>query len=101
MAPSPVEPPLHLACAPHGTGWRCRVTVGNDSAATVHEVTVDSDDLARLGAGGNGVEALVAASFSFLLEREPRESILGAFSLPVIGRYFPEYETEIRRRLGG
>ena len=31
----------------------------------------------------------------FLLAREPRESILGRFDLPLIGRYFPEYEREI------
>jgi hypothetical protein len=35
----------------------------------------------------------------FLLEREPKESILGQFDLPVIGRYFPEYERDIRKRL--
>ena len=39
-------------------------------------------------------------SFAFLLEREPASSILGQFELTVIGRYFPEYEQEIRRRLG-
>ena len=34
-----------------------------------------------------------------LLEREPKESILARFDLPVIERYFPEYPHEIRRRL--
>ena len=38
-------------------------------------------------------------SFQFLLEREPKESILKQFDLQVIGRYFPEYEREIQRRL--
>jgi hypothetical protein len=75
------------------------VTVGDDPAATTHEVTVASDDLARLGGTADGVEAVVGASFAFLLEREPRESILRAFALTEIGRYFPEYEGEIRRRL--
>jgi hypothetical protein len=41
---------------------------------------------------------LVRESFEFLLAREPRESILRSFELPVIGRYFPEWETEIRPR---
>ena len=44
---------------------------------------------------------LVEASFAFLLERETKESILREFDLPVIGRYFPEYEPEIGRRLAG
>ena len=40
-------------------------------------------------------EQLVEASFAFLLEREPKESILRSFELPVIARYFPEYERRI------
>ncbi len=39
------------------------------------------------------------SSFGFLLEREPKESILGTFDLRVIGRYFPDYEREIARRM--
>ena len=35
--------------------------------------------------------------FEFLLAREPKESILPSFEIPVIGRYFPEFEREIRR----
>jgi len=42
---------------------------------------------------------LVEASFAFLLEREPKESILRDFDLIVIGRYFPQYEQEIGHRL--
>ena len=42
----------------------------------------------------------LAASFRFLLAREPKESILSRFELPVIERYFPEYPEEIRGRLG-
>jgi len=38
-------------------------------------------------------------SFRFLLERESNTSILSSFDLPVIDRYFPEYEQEIRTRL--
>jgi hypothetical protein len=41
----------------------------------------------------------VRRSFEFLLEREPKESILASFDLTVIARYFPEYESEIARRL--
>ena len=45
-------------------------------------------------------ERLIEVSFQFLLEREPKESILRRFALPVIEHYFPEYRTEIRTRLG-
>jgi hypothetical protein len=41
----------------------------------------------------------VRRSFEFLLEREPKESILTRLDLSVISRYFPEYEREIKGRL--
>ena len=47
-----------------------------------------------------GPEELIRKSFEFLLEREPKESILSRFDLSVISRYFPEYEREIRKQLG-
>lgn len=74
------------------------VKVSDASSSTVHLVRVAEVDIQRLAPG---VEAarLVEESFRFLLEREAKESILRSFDLPVIGRYFPEYETEIRSRL--
>lgn len=90
---------VQVSCEPQGGGWRCRVTVGDDAAATEHDVAVGEQDVERY-APGTDPERLVDASFEFLLEREPRESILARFELPVISRYFPEYEGEIRRRLG-
>jgi hypothetical protein len=53
----------------------------------------------ELGWGEAGEMELVRESFAFLLEREPATSILPQFSLDVIGRYFPEYPTEIGQRL--
>jgi hypothetical protein len=41
----------------------------------------------------------VEKSFEFLLDREPNTSILRTFDLPVIQRYFPEYERTIRTML--
>jgi len=42
---------------------------------------------------------LVEKSFEFLLDRESNTSILRSFELPVIGQYFPEYETTISKML--
>jgi hypothetical protein len=39
------------------------------------------------------------AAFRFLLDREPKESILGRFEVTVISRYFPEFERELPRYL--
>jgi hypothetical protein len=77
------------------------VRVGDDPGATTHDVTVAAEDLARLAPTGTPVEALVTASFVFLLDRELRESILPRFDLRVISRYFPGYETEIHELITG
>ncbi len=77
-----------------------RVEVTEASGSTEHEVRATPDEVQRLG-GGADAEALLEESFRFLLEREPKESILARFELPVIGRYFPEYPTEIIRRMAG
>jgi len=79
-------------------GWRCTVSVRDgDREVTRHEVGVKPADLERLAPGDPDPARLVAASFEFLLEREPPSSILRSFDLMVIARYFPEFETEIRR----
>jgi hypothetical protein len=39
------------------------------------------------------------AAFRFLLDREPKESILRRFDVTAISRYFPEFEREMPRYL--
>jgi hypothetical protein len=94
-------PPIIVRCDLDGDDWRCIVTVGQDPDATRHDVAVTAEYLLRIGPAGTTVDELVAASFTFLLEREPRESILLAFDISTISSYFTDYEPEIRRRLGG
>jgi hypothetical protein len=91
---------VYVTCSVVEEGNRCAVRVGDDAGATTHEVTVSTDALARYGGPRRDAQALVHESFVFLLEREPRESILRRFDLPEIERYFPEFPVEIRRRLG-
>jgi hypothetical protein len=79
-------------------GWRCQVTLTDaDGSQTRHEVEVSPGDLGRYAPGAADPTELVRRSFAFLLEREPKTSILRSFDLPVIGRYFPEFERTIRR----
>lgn len=78
-----------------------RVEVSEKAGHTIHEVTCKDADLRRYGVQGVSAEQFIRLSFEFLLEREPKESILQSFALPVIERYFPEYRTEIQRRLPG
>ena len=65
--------------------------VVRDRAETRHQVSVDPSYAERIAPGVEHAE-LVRRSFAFLLEREPNTSILSSFDLPVIARYFPEYE---------
>jgi hypothetical protein len=76
-----------------------RVEIREGGRSSIHEVTATAQHLERYG-GRDDPEGLIRASFQFLLEREPAESILSRFELPVIERYFPEYPREIRRRPG-
>lgn len=62
---------------------------------TTHKVTVTPAYYEQLTGGRVPIEVLIEKSFDFLLAREPNTSILRSFDLPVIGRYFPEYERVI------
>ncbi|HZJ48422.1 MAG TPA: hypothetical protein VFD97_05235 [Acidimicrobiia bacterium] len=73
------------------------VQISDATNSTIHQVRVSEADVRRLG-GDVGAASLIEESFRFLLERESKESILETFDLPVIARYFPEYEAEIRSR---
>lgn len=85
---------------PRGPG-RFLVTVTEGPGRSTHTVSLSPAYYEKLTHRQVPEEDLVEQSFRFLLEHEPKESILREFDLPLIGRYFPNYETEIRRRLAG
>jgi hypothetical protein len=76
-----------------------RVRVNEAGSESSHQVTLNPKDCARFAGATAEPEELIRKSFEFLLEREPKESILSRFDLSVISRYFPEYEREIKKRL--
>jgi hypothetical protein len=82
----------------HRTGSIYDVAVEDGRGTTTHEVTVWPSDVARYASGATP-EALLEASFEFLLEHEPKEAILRRFELPVIEQYFPDYPAQIAERL--
>jgi hypothetical protein len=77
-------------------GGAFSVTVSEGASRTTHRVTAKSGELARL-APGVAPERVIEAAFRFLLDREPKEAILGAFDIGVISRYFPEFEQDLAR----
>jgi hypothetical protein len=88
---------IETHAGPGNDAWACLVTVAeSDGSESRHRVRVTRADVDRLAPGATDPEDLVRRSFTFLLEREPKEAILSTFDLPVIGRYFPEYEGLIR-----
>ena len=72
------------------------VVVEEGGSKTEHTVTLDQEYYERLTNRAITKEKLIEESFKFLLDREPKESILRRFNLKVINRYFPEYEKTIR-----
>jgi hypothetical protein len=75
-----------------------QVTV-ESASTTVHSVSVTPEYLQKLTRGRASGETLLQTSFEFLLERESNTSILRTFDLPLIQRYFPEYERTIASAL--
>ncbi len=57
-----------------------------------HRVTMQADEAERWAKLDAEPSRCVEAAIRFLIEREPKESILTAFDMSVIRRYFPEFD---------
>lgn len=77
-------------------GWKFKVKVSEDTS-TEHDVAMKKEDYEKLTQGKITPEQCVKKAFEFLLERESKESILGSFDIMLIGKYFPEFEENMRR----
>jgi hypothetical protein len=76
------------------------VTVRDGSSVeTRHRVTMSRGSWEQLTSAQHTPEHCVEAAFRFLLDREPKESILRSFDITAISRYFPEFERELPRYL--
>jgi hypothetical protein len=76
------------------------VTVRDEQGGeSTHTVTIPPGYARELGVDSSNEAAkqdLLERSFRFLLEREPKDSIMQTFDLPTIERYFPEYPEIIK-----
>jgi hypothetical protein len=75
------------------------VIVRDGQGESRHNVTMGKALCERLSGGTHTPERCLEAAFRFLLDREPKESILRSFDVSVISRYFPEFERELPRYL--
>jgi hypothetical protein len=91
---------VKVECSASGSSWIAHVEVVDARSTQRFEVWVSAAELERFDPGASEPAGLVRRSFEFLLAREPKESILPQFNIGLIGRYFPEYESEIRGRKG-
>ena len=76
------------------------VVVREGRGESRHHVTMTPAICEKLGGSQHTPEACVEAAFRFLLDREPKESILARFDVSMIQRYFPEFERELPHYLG-
>ena len=75
------------------------VIVREGGGETRHAVTMSRATYEQLTAGAHAPERCIEAAFRFLLDREPKESILGRFDVTLISRDFPEFERDLPRYL--
>lgn len=71
------------------------VVIRDADGVTHHRVTMDEATRCRVFGETRAPEACIEAALRFLLDREPKESILREFDIRVIQRYFPGFESEI------
>jgi hypothetical protein len=68
------------------------VVVRDARGESRHRVTIEADQAQRWAKIGAEPSDCVKAAMQFLVDREPKESILSAFDMRVIRRYFPEFD---------
>ena len=96
----PSSPSLHILAS----GFIFDVIIRDPRGESRHRVTIEANEAERWAKLGAQPSRCVEAVMRFLLDREPKESILGAFDMRVVRRYFPEFDDAFPRylvRLGG
>lgn len=79
-------------------GWRAVVEVGREDVDDniTYNVNLDADTFERITQDADTTpETFIEATFRFLLEREPKESILREFDVDDIVQYYPNFEQQI------
>jgi hypothetical protein len=94
-----------ISVTPHpGGGLTFDVIVRDARGESQHRVTIGTDEAQRWAELGAEPPRCVEAVMRFLIDREPKESILSAFDTNVVRRYFPEFDDALPgylARLGG
>jgi hypothetical protein len=68
------------------------VTVRDGRGESRHLVTIKPDEAKLWSEFGAEPSDCVGAAMRFLIDREPKESILAAFDMSIVRRYFLEFD---------
>ncbi len=90
---------IHVEQTGQDDPFTFNVTVQENGGETCHQVTMSQSTYKKLTGGKVTAERCIQAAFLFLLDREPKESILSRFDVTVISRYFPNFEQELGQYL--
>ncbi len=71
------------------------VTIEEEGSKSTKTVTLDDKYHKKTTGGIIPKEETIKKSIEFLLEREPKESIMSKFNLKDIVKFFPEFESYI------
>jgi hypothetical protein len=84
-----------------GTGFTFDVIVRDLRGESRHRVTIEGNEAERWAKLGAEPSRCAEAVMRFLLDREPKESIMSACDTGVVRRYFPEFDEAFPHYLGG
>jgi hypothetical protein len=85
------EPSVTVTPGPD-SGFTFDVIVRDLSGESRHRVTIEANEAERWAKLGAAPPRCVEALMRFLLDREPKESILSAFDMRAVRRYFPGFD---------
>lgn len=90
---------IHIQHTRKGDPNEFKVTVKEKFGETNHQVTMDRSTYLKLTDGKVSEDRCIFAAFEFLLEREPKESILTEFDISLISSFFPSFESDLKEYL--
>ena len=97
------EPSVTITPCP-GSGFTLDVIVRDLRGESRRRVTIEANEAERWAKLGAEPPRCVETVMRSLLDREPKESIMSAFDMGVVQRYFQEFDEAFPRylvRLGG
>jgi hypothetical protein len=90
---------IQVRCISEGDPADFEVVVRHGRSETRHHVTMSRAMCERLTGGKHSPDQCLDAAFRFLLDHEPKESILRRFDVMVKSHHFPDFERDLPRYL--